>query len=239
MGKRIRNIYFTADWHIGHANVLGFDNRPFNDINHMSEGLIKRFNACVRERDVCYFLGDMGFGGDKLQSVMDRLNGTKILILGNHDKKRQAMMNSGFDAVMNSCSMYIQGELVTMSHCPLRGVKREDTAGMRGCDGSENWHKEEKNTQFSVDNVGQFHLHGHIHSPNSGKSVKILGRQYDVGVPANNYIPVSISTIESWIHITKRNEKEDSIRRAGLSKGERKIKANEELNKKLREKGLK
>jgi len=123
MGKRVRNVYFSADFHIGHANVIKYSNRPFKDVHHQSEGLIKRFNATVRNEDVCYFLGDMGFGTG-LKDVIDRLNGTKILILGNHDKKQQAMLCSGFDAVMNSMSMIIQGELVTMTHCPLRGVFR-------------------------------------------------------------------------------------------------------------------
>ena len=209
MGKRTRNIYYTADWHIGHDNVLRFDNRPFKNMSHMCESLIKRFNATVREEDVTYFVGDMGFGTDKMRSVIERLNGTKILILGNHDKKRQAMMNAGFDAVLHAASMYISGELVTITHCPLRGVYREDTSDMNGSDGTESWHKEHKHIQFSIEDTGQFHLHGHIHSPNSGKSTKILGRQYDVGIPANNYLPVSISTIESWIVKTLRKEKYD------------------------------
>ena len=65
----------------------------------------------------------------------------------------------------------------------------------------ENWHGEEKQMRngFSVWDNGQFHLHGHIHSPNSGKSVKVLNKQYDVGVDANKFRPVSISEIESWI----------------------------------------
>ena len=81
MGKRTRNIYFSADWHIGHDNVLRFDNRPFKDMDHMCEALIKRFNATVKEEDVTYFAGDMGFGSDKMRSVINRLNGTKIFIL--------------------------------------------------------------------------------------------------------------------------------------------------------------
>ena len=212
--NRTRNIFFTSDWHVSHDNVLTFDKRPFKDMDHMCESLIKRYNATVQEKDVCYFLGDMGWG-ERLKKVVDRLNGTKILILGNHDKKQQAMMNSGFDAVVHAASMYIINELVTMTHCPLRGVYREDTTGMRGCDGTENWHKEHKHTQFSIEDEGQFHLHGHIHSPNGGKSTKILDRQMDVGVVAWKYRPVSISEIESWIFITKRNEKEDSFRREG------------------------
>jgi len=48
-------------------------------------------------------------------------------------------------------------------------------------------------------------LHGHIHSnPTNGKlKIDATNRQYDVGVPANNYRPVSISTIESWISKVK------------------------------------
>lgn len=214
MGKRTRNIFFSSDFHIGHKNSLEFDNRPFKDLDHMHESLIKRFNACVGENDVCYFLGDMGFGPD-VKKVVDRLNGTKILILGNHDKKMQAMMNSGFDAVMNSATIYIMGEKVTLSHCPLRGVFREDTTGMHNFTEGENWHKEFRHVQFSIEDEGQFHLHGHTHAPNGGKSEVKLNRQWDVGVPGNGFSPVSISQVESWIFITKRNEKEDSKRRSG------------------------
>ena len=68
----------------------------------------------------------------------------------------------------------------------------------------DNWHGEHKQTKFSTDNRGQFHLSGHIHSK---KCDKILGRQYDVGVVGNDYRPVSISKIESWITKTLKDEK--------------------------------
>ena len=211
MGRRTRNIYFSADWHIGHENVLRLDQRPFADLEAMNKGLIKRFNACVGENDVCYFLGDMGFSTAAIKEVVDELNGTKILILGNHDKKCQAMMNAGFDAVMYSASLYIAGELVTMTHCPLRGVFREDTTGMRNSKPGDNWHREKDNDKYSVENNGQFHLHGHIHSPNGGLSEKIAGRQMDVGVPSSGYSPISISTIESWIVRTLKDEKQKGV----------------------------
>ena len=206
--SRTNNIYFSADYHIGHENVLHLDGRPFQDMDSMCRGLTKRFNAQVRDQDVCYFLGDMG-QGPKLKEFMEGLNGTKVLILGNHDSKRQSMMNKGFDVVLNSGSLVIQGELVTFTHCPLRGVFREDTSDMRGTVEGDNWHKESLYTDFSIEDHGQFHLHGHIHSPNGGMSERILGRQYDVGLPGNNYIPVSMSTIESWIVKTKREEEND------------------------------
>jgi len=198
------NTYFTSDWHIGHENVLEYSKRPFVDIHHMHRVLVNNYNSTVGSNDICYFLGDMGMhNGEDMKRVLGKLNNsTKILILGNHDKKgRQYWHACGFSAIMYSSSLRVGHNTVTMSHCPLYGVLREDTTSMRGSDGTDNWHGEEKQFQkgFSLPDFGQFHLHGHIHSPNSGKSVKILDRQYDVGVDANKYKPVSLSVIESWV----------------------------------------
>jgi len=198
-----KNSYFTSDWHIGHDNIIKFSNRPFKDVGHMHRVLVNNYNSTVGTNDICYFLGDMGqHNGETMKKIIQELNGTKILIMGNHDKKgRQFWFDCGFSAVMYSSSLRVGKSTVTMSHCPLYGLWREDTTGMRGHDGSENWHGEEKqyNNGFAIPNWGQFHLHGHIHSPNSGKSVKILDKQYDVGVDANGYRPVSMSVIESWV----------------------------------------
>lgn len=194
------SIFFTSDWHLGHANAIRLDNRPFRDLKHMHQVLINNYNSTVPKNGVCYFLGDIG-QGDKavLRDLIGQLNGTKICVLGNHDSGVNSMYNLGFDVVLNSAIIYVAGARVTLSHCPLRGVFREDVTGMKGgCDG-DNWHGEHKHRPLSVTDEGQFHLHGHIHSPNGGKSEKILGRQRDVGVPANGYRPVSISEIESWI----------------------------------------
>lgn len=202
-------IFFTSDLHLGHEKCLEFDQRPFKNLHEMHEALIKRFNATVPENGVTYFLGDIGNCTETIRKVISRLNGIKILILGNHDKGMVTMYNCGFDAVMHSSSFYIGDNLVTMSHCPLLGVKREDTKNMKaGLD--ENWHGEsrEKHRKFSYHNNGQFHLHGHIHSrKDKPSSQKILGKQYDIGVTANNYTPVSLSTIESWIATYGREEK--------------------------------
>lgn len=201
-------IYFSSDWHIGHENVLKFDNRPFKDLDEMHEKLIKTFNHYVPKHGITYFLGDMGLcSGGLLKSIIERLNGTKILIIGNHDKGVYSMYNAGFDVVLYKAELVIAKQRVTLSHCPLRSVFREDTLGMRGSDGTENWHKENKHGfKFSFPDEGQYHLHGHIHSPNGGKSTKILGRQFDVGLPANKYKPVSISEIESFIIRSERGE---------------------------------
>lgn len=191
------NIYFTSDWHIGHANVLVFDQRPFQDLDHMHTVLVNNYNATVGFQDLCYFLGDVGFGkSDLLQSVLQRLNGTKVCILGNHDKGATAMRRMGFDVVMNMCAIEVAGKLVTMTHCPLRGIWREDTSNMKGAAEGDHWHGEARHRLFSIQDFGQFHLHGHTHK---SAEERILDRQWDVGVRANGYRPVSIKAIESWI----------------------------------------
>lgn len=142
------NQYFTADWHIGHENVLKFCDRPFRDVHHMHRVLIKRYNSTVRQNDVCWFLGDVGMTNvEQMKKVLDQLNGKKILVLGNHDRGMNAMYALGFHAVMHTASIMIMKE-----------------------------------------------------------SVKALDRQYDVGVDANNYMPVSMGTLESWITRTKRKK---------------------------------
>ena len=198
--KNRKSTFFTSDWHIGHENSLVFDNRPFRDLDQMHRVLVNNYNAQVPKDGICYFLGDIGVSSSEIcLKIMNQLNGTKVLILGNHDKKMNAMYGCGFDVVLNAATIYIANERVTMTHCPLRGLFREDVEGMQGVNEYQNWHKEHIHTDFSIVDEGQFHLHGHIHSPNKGRSQKILGKQYDVGVPGNKYRPVSISEIESWI----------------------------------------
>lgn len=200
MSSNRKPTFFTSDLHIGHENCIKFDNRPFHNLEHMHKELIRKFNATVPVCGLTYFLGDVQTHSTELtKQVLSQMNGTKVLVVGNHDKNYNSCYNAGFDVVLHNATIYIQNQKVTMSHCPLRGVLREDTTDMKGSVPGEMWHGESRNKRYSVPDEGQFHLHGHIHSPNGGKSTKILDRQFDVGVPANNYRPVHINAIESWI----------------------------------------
>ena len=38
-------IYYIADMHFGHTNVLRFDNRPFSDTAQMDDTLIQNWKA--------------------------------------------------------------------------------------------------------------------------------------------------------------------------------------------------
>ena len=54
-------IWFTSDLHLGHVNVLQFQNRPFADIDEMNEALIANINAKVKKNDELWILGDFSF----------------------------------------------------------------------------------------------------------------------------------------------------------------------------------
>lgn len=86
------NIWLTSDHHFGHANILTFKDdqglliRPgFKDVQEMDELMVERWNECVKPGDRVYHLGDVAMNVRTLDAVLPRLNGSKRLILGNHD----------------------------------------------------------------------------------------------------------------------------------------------------------
>lgn len=201
-------LFFTSDLHIGHEKAIQYDKRPFKDLNHMHESLIRRYNATVPENGVCFFVGDVGNKTEDVKKVIDRMNGIKVLFLGNHDKGMGTMYNCGFDVVLWGGVLYVNDIRVTISHCPLIGIRREDTSKMKNPE--ENWHGElrAKHMMSATKDEGQYHVHGHIHSrPDKTQSTKILYKQFDVGVCANDYHPVSWDAIINWIMQTERGGK--------------------------------
>jgi calcineurin-like phosphoesterase family protein len=190
--------FFTSDWHLGHLNVIHFDQRPFHSLKEMRDTLVRNYNAIVSPWDTCYFLGDMIWSKTEDAEAIKELHGHKVLIPGNHDHKRSFEL---FDEViMGSLDIEIAGERVSMSHCPVRGIFREETFE----ESEPNWHGEKKyGRRFSIENKGQFHAHGHIHSDQFGRK---LGRQFDVGCRANLYFPVSEEEISAWIADTLYKE---------------------------------
>lgn len=86
----MRNIFFISDTHFGHSNICKFtDNkgkkvRPFDNACEMDEQIIKNWNSVVAEHDKVYHLGDVAIPRKGLD-ILERLNGNKVLIKGNHD----------------------------------------------------------------------------------------------------------------------------------------------------------
>ena len=97
-------IYFTSDEHYFHGKVIEYCGRPWNDVNKMNNELIKLHNSIVSPKDTVYHLGDFAMlRKDQIQKIgpiLNKLNGTHHLILGNHDEgKPFTYVNMGFASV--------------------------------------------------------------------------------------------------------------------------------------------
>lgn len=81
------NVFLISDTHFFHARVLEFEAeaRPFSSVEEMNETLVDNWNRVVGKRDTVWHLGDVVFGGRKNFHILDRLQGNKNLIMGNHD----------------------------------------------------------------------------------------------------------------------------------------------------------
>lgn len=93
--------FYIADTHFGHANVIKFDERPFETVEEMDQALIANWNAVVTPKDHVYICGDFSFrAGADISKYTKALNGHLHLIRGNHDK-RNAQYESCFETVQN------------------------------------------------------------------------------------------------------------------------------------------
>ena len=93
----MKNIWFISDTHFRHEAILGFKDyagltvRPFASADEMDQQMIDNWQSVVKPGDVVYHLGDVLFGHNKvewLEANFTKLNGTKHLILGNHDNPK-------------------------------------------------------------------------------------------------------------------------------------------------------
>lgn len=82
--------FFIADTHFGHKNIITFtDNegkrtRPFDTIEDHDNHIIENWNKVVRPCDRVYMMGDVVMNRKNLP-ILNKLNGKKVLIKGNHD----------------------------------------------------------------------------------------------------------------------------------------------------------
>ena len=83
-------IFFISDTHFGHQGMCQFIRedgskvRPFLTCNECVDFMIANWNKIVRPQDKIYHLGDVAIKRQYI-STLEKLNGEKILIRGNHD----------------------------------------------------------------------------------------------------------------------------------------------------------
>lgn len=79
--------YYISDLHLLHKNCIGFDERPFADLEEMHETILANWNRKVTNSDTVYILGDATLYGKKEDAIalVARMKGKKVLVRGNHD----------------------------------------------------------------------------------------------------------------------------------------------------------
>jgi len=77
--------YFTGDEHFGHARILGFCDRPFDDVHEMNVELTRRHNEVVTDDDTVIHAGDFTLQRNA-QQYIQKLRGKHIFVRGSHDK---------------------------------------------------------------------------------------------------------------------------------------------------------
>lgn len=118
-----QEVFFTADTHFGHTNIIEFCNRPFATVEDMNERLIENWNIFIKNKDIVYHLGD--FAWRKPHEVIDRLNGQIHLILGNHDYGRLNLeMKAKFRSVSDIKICRTVEPHIMLSHYAMRSWYR-------------------------------------------------------------------------------------------------------------------
>jgi calcineurin-like phosphoesterase family protein len=185
--KKMPNTFFASDHHFGHANMLNFENfdgtkvRTFDSVGDMDEHMIAMHNSVVKPGDTCWFGGDVVINRRFLSQVQ-RLNGRKRLVLGNHDIfKNKDYLNAGFEDL----HAFKKFDDFVLTHIPV--------------------HPDSLSTRWHVN------VHGHTHANSvkaaygvDAKTGKILysqtrndPRYVCVCVEQINYTPISIEDLRA------------------------------------------
>ena len=188
--KPEQKIFFSSDQHFGHRNVVKFCNRPYADEKEMGKALIENWNSVVGPDDIVFTMGDFFWFNDShsIKKVVNQLNGTIYIVLGNHDKKEsfrrcdpeKLIIVDGVTHIFLRCEdenrWYEKTFEIVCCHYPLMTWSHRDR--------------------------GAINLFGHIHSgwlrPSDDYDQDLplwTGQQLDVGVDNQDFKPVSFEDV--------------------------------------------
>ncbi len=126
-------VRFIADLHLSHTNMA--TRRGFSTVEEHDEHIIERWNSVVHKRDVTYILGDVTMEKSAPYALLNRLNGLKHVVLGNHDRRQDVKKLLEY---VESVAGMIQYKGVILTHAPI--------------------HIRELEYRF------KYNVHGHIHN---------------------------------------------------------------------------
>jgi len=182
--------FFTADFHIGHKNIIDYCDRPFRtadgqmDTDAMRRTFIDNFRSVLKPGDELYILGDLSFDLDEAVSFLQRVPGQKFMVWGNHDPrgKDRKVLETMFVKTGDILETKLAtGEQVVMCHYPML-----------------RWNKA---------HFGSFMIHGHVHGRiDYPYPMRILDVGVDSEFPAaagrmhQKYFPVSEKDLIAYMN---------------------------------------
>lgn len=167
------NLYI-GDLHFGHKSVIGFDHRPFGDVEEMDRTLIAMWNGRVQKDDDIYIVGDFAFRNERPEEwYLKQLRGRKHLIIGNHDHRllnnEKAM--AYFDSVDKMMHVSDERNQICICHFPI--------------------------IEWNGFHKGHWHIYAHIHNRTDDTFEFMIKREraLNAGCMINHYIPVSFNEL--------------------------------------------
>ena len=197
-----QRVWFTADQHLGHENMIRFANRPDKDARAMDDRLIDSWNEKVQPGDIVFHLGDFTLSdADAAYRYFSRLNG-KIYVLRNiehHDQRwLQAVHDSGPTTYRSR-----DGHVVLLP--PLISLEFPQY-------GAGKWPLVIVLCHYPVaiwdrKHYGAIHLYGHIHVETDIQATILLelGNALPVGVDWNDGYPLGLSEVLRQFDIPEKD----------------------------------
>jgi calcineurin-like phosphoesterase family protein len=207
-------VWFTADPHFGHGNIIRYCHRPFlsdeekrlleelgqrgkwrvsdETVRRHDEALLSAINERVAANDLLYIVGDFCMGTlYEAAGYRGRIACKNVfLVWGNHDHRSIAPL---FSDAFEQGMVEVAGQAIWLNHYPMRSWNRS-------------FH-------------GSWHLYGHVHGrlawQDTGELDWMLTR--DVGVDACGYAPMSFEELSAFM--APRAEKFQARREKMVSGG--------------------
>ncbi len=185
-------VWFTADLHLGHGNIIRYCQRPHLDpeekrraaedargrwrvsaetVRRHDEALLDAINSRVERRDILWIVGDFCWGGlREAARYREAINCQNVyLVWGNHDDHSIAPV---FQRVIEAGMFRVAEQEIWLCHYPLRS-----------------WNK-----RFH----GSWHVYGHVHARLEAEDrANPSSLTKDVGVDACDYRPWSFDDLRA------------------------------------------
>lgn len=176
--------FYISDTHFGHFNIIKHCNRPFSTAEEMDKVMIGNWNSIVARNDTVFILGDFVFSKIPPAEYFNKLNGRKIMIIGNHDhdisKRRDSYVKS---KILEGVYNYLETKdvldgnpvKIVMCHYPMvewNGFYRD-----------------------------ALHLYGHIHNSVDSASFQIMSKidhAYNVGADILDFTPRTLAEVVEY-----------------------------------------